>query len=102
MKEKEELETLSDDAREARGAVELDQQGVGRLSRMDAMQQQAMAVASERRRSLRRTQIDQALKRLTDDEFGYCVKCGEVIPEKRLDFDPASASCVACADHGRS
>lgn len=70
LSEKQELEALSEDARESRSAVELDQQGVGRLSRMDAMQQQAMAVASERRRRMRITQIEAALKRLETDDFG--------------------------------
>lgn len=97
LSEKRELEALSDDAKDSRGAVELDQQGVGRLSRMDAMQQQAMAVASERRRRMRITQIEAALKRLETDDFGYCVRCGEPIPEERLGIDPASTLCVDCA-----
>lgn len=97
LSEKQELEALSEDARESRSAVELDQQGVGRLSRMDAMQQQAMAVASERRRRMRITQIEAALKRLETDDFGYCIRCGEPIPEERLTIDPASTLCVDCA-----
>jgi len=95
--EKEELDALSDDARESRGTVELDQQGVGRLSRMDAMQQQAMAQASERRRQLRHRQIEAALKRIESGDFGYCVKCGDEMPEERLNFDPTAAICVQCA-----
>ncbi len=98
LSEKQELEALSDDARESRSAVELDQQGVGRLSRMDAMQQQAMAVASERRRRMRISQIEVALKRLVTDDFGYCIRCGEPILEERLAIDPASTLCVDCAD----
>lgn len=102
LSEKRELEALSDDAREARGAVELDQQGVGRLSRMDAMQQQAMAVASERRRRMRIAQIEAALKRLDTDDFGYCIRCGQPVPEERLMADPASTQCVDCADRRRT
>jgi DnaK suppressor protein len=97
LEDKRELEALSEDARASRGAVELDQQGVGRLSRMDAMQQQAMAIESERRRRARLLQIDAALRRIDQDDFGYCLKCGERIPEERLNFDPASAICVGCA-----
>ena len=97
LSEKQELETLSEGARDSRSAVKLDQQSVGRLSRMDAMQQQAMAVASEKRRKLRLTQIEAALKRIESDDFGYCIRCGEPIAEKRLNIDPASTLCVGCA-----
>ena len=97
LTEKRELESLSDDASDSRGTVELDQQGVGRLSRMDAMQQQAMAIESERRRRLRLKQIDAALSRIEAGDFGYCVRCGDEIPEARLDADATSAMCVACA-----
>lgn len=96
LREKQELETLSDDAREARGTVTLDQQGVGRLSRVDALQQQAMAVESERRRRIRAKRIEAALARIDSGDFGYCVKCGEEIPEARLNADPTSPCCVAC------
>lgn len=85
-----------------RKPVALDQQSVGRLSRMDAMQMQAMAQAAERRRLARIRQIEAALKRIRDDEYGDCIACGEKIPAKRLDFDPAVATCVACAGGGRS
>ncbi len=97
MHEMQELEALSEDAREARGAVELDQQGVGRLSRMDAMQRQQMAMASERRRRMRIRQIEAALRRIETDDFGYCVRCGEAIPEERLRFDSVVTTCVRCA-----
>ncbi len=101
LQEKQELESLSEDAREARGTVALDQQGVGRLSRADAMQQQAMAMESERRRRLRARQIEAALERIENREFGYCVKCGESIAGERLNADPTSACCVDCASAGR-
>lgn len=82
---------------EARAPVALQQDSVGRLSRMDAMQQQAMAQAQERRRSAERARIAAALKRLDDGEWGYCAKCGEEIAEKRLAHDPSVARCVGCA-----
>jgi DnaK suppressor protein len=97
IEEQRELETLSRDSSEGRGAVTLDQQSVGRVSRIDAMQQQAMAQEAERRRLLRRRRIESALKRLDDGEFGYCVHCGKEIAEERLKFDPAAPSCVTCA-----
>ncbi len=80
-----------------RDTVTLDQQSVGRLSRMDALQQQAMAQATQRRRESRIARIDAAIKRMETDEFGYCQNCGEVIGKKRLDLDPTVPSCVTCA-----
>ncbi len=82
---------------ETRAAVELDQQSVGRLSRQDALQRQAMAEAEERRRALQRKRIKAALKRLDDDEYGLCAVCGEEIAAGRLDRDPSVAVCVDCA-----
>ena len=88
-----------DDADSApdRETVTLDQQSVGRLSRMDAMQRQAMAQATSRRRAARRHRIDAALTRIDEAEFGFCQDCGEDIPPARLDLDPTAASCISCA-----
>ena len=82
---------------DARRTVELDQQSVGRLSRMDAMQQQAMAQATARRREARRARIEAAFLRLDEGEFGYCVDCGEAIPPGRIALDPIVTLCVDCA-----
>lgn len=95
-------EQLALDAEEAASAegrqtVELDQQMVGRLSRMDALQGQAMAQAQSRRRSSRRQRIAAALARLDEGEFGYCAECGELIATARLDVDPTTPTCVSCA-----
>lgn len=84
-------------SKETRATVELDQQSVGRLSRQDALQRQAMAEAEERRRSLQRKRIKAALKRLDDGEYGLCAVCGEEIAPGRLDRDPSVAVCVNCA-----
>ena len=80
-----------------RRPVELDQASVGRLSRMDALQMQAMADASERRRGLELQRIDAALARLENGSFGDCVKCGNEIAHKRLQLDPSTAYCIDCA-----
>ena len=82
---------------DSRDTVELQQDSVGRLSRMDAMQQQAMAQAQERRRAAERTRIKAALERLDEGEWGYCLTCGEEIAEARLRHDPSVAVCVGCA-----
>lgn len=84
-------------SRDDRGTVELDQQSVGRLSRMDAMQRQAMAQATSRRRAGRRQRIAAALERINTSEFGYCEDCGEEIARARLDLDPTVTKCVSCA-----
>jgi RNA polymerase-binding transcription factor len=96
-KERTSLLEVSDSSAEERQPVELDQQSVGRLSRMDAMQVQAMAQAVEARRRNSLRQIDAALKRLESDDYGYCVSCDEDIPVKRLEIDPAIDRCVSCA-----
>lgn len=80
-----------------RAPVELDQTKVGRLSRMDALQVQAMSLESERRRQLELKRIEAALKRIADGAFGYCLSCDEEIGEKRLAADPALPTCVDCA-----
>ena len=70
---------------------------VGRLSRMDAMQSQAMAIETERRRSIEIKRIDAALERINEGEFGYCGICGELINSKRLENDPTVVACITCA-----
>lgn len=96
-KERAELDALVEDTRSDSAPVALDQQSVGRLSRMDAMQSQAMAKATRQRRTERRAAILAALERMDEDEFGWCVECGDAISPKRLDVDPTFARCIKCA-----
>jgi DnaK suppressor protein len=77
--------------------VELDQQAVGRLTRMDALQSQAMSKAEAALRARRRHAIHAALARMDEGEYGYCCDCGEEIAPRRLEIDPAAATCVSCA-----
>jgi DnaK suppressor protein len=84
---------------EAAQPVELDQQRIGRLSRMDALQGQEMARAAERRRGLELRKIDAALARIDAGDYGWCVRCGEEIAAERLRLDPAVPVCIDCA-HG--
>ena len=92
-----EIETLDEENAAWSAPVELDQQSVGRVSRIDAMQMQAMSQAVQRRRAARRVAIQQALKRIAQGEFGFCIECGEPIAAGRLDVDPAFSACVRCA-----
>lgn len=82
---------------DSRDTVELQQDSVGRLSRMDALQQQAMAQAQGRRRAAEKLRINAALARLEEGEWGYCGTCGEAIAEARLRHDPSVGVCVGCA-----
>ena len=91
------LEEEEENSAQDRQTVMLDQQSVGRLSRMDAMQRQAMAAATARRRAARRQRIAAALERIDEDEFGYCQDCGEEIALARLELDPTTPSCLSCA-----
>ncbi len=93
-----ELQQLSRDSEQARAPVQLDQQAVGRLSRMDAMQQQAMAQAEEGRRRSQCLRLQAALYRLDAGDYGDCVDCGEPIAPARLRLDPAAERCIACAE----
>ena len=95
LAELQQIDALSADSRRP---VELDQQSVGRLSRMDAIQQQAMAFASQGRRQHDIRLITQALTRMATDDYGYCGTCGEPIAFRRLQLDPTLALCIECAN----
>lgn len=82
---------------DARETVTLDQASVGRVSRIDALQGQQMALAQERNRTAELVQIEAALQRIEDGSFGYCAICEEEIAEKRLRFNPSVPTCIACA-----
>ena len=97
---REELQKIEESGNEAAKIVVLDQSSVGRLSRMDAMQAQAMSRESNRRREIKMKRIESALERLDKDEFGYCVSCEEDIDTKRLEFDPSALLCIECASKG--
>lgn len=96
----EELEALSGEGElgaEDRATVTLDQQAVGRLTRVEAMQRQAMAEARDRRRKMREARIRAALQRIEDKEFGWCAECGDEIAQRRLEIDATLGTCVGCA-----
>ncbi|NYS61619.1 TraR/DksA family transcriptional regulator [Vreelandella salicampi] len=95
---REELKAESEDSEFSRDTVVLDQTSVGRLSRMDALQGQAMAKAEEERRQLKLKRIVGALQRLDNEEFGECIECGEWIGAKRLNWDPLVLKCIDCAE----
>lgn len=95
---REELQAIEREGGNSTGTVELDQQRMGRLSRMDALQGQQMAQASARRRQEMLTRIEGALRRIETGDFGYCFVCGEDIGEERLRVDPTVTRCIDCVN----
>lgn len=93
------VEIDDEDARGEAGqaTVALDQQAIGRLSRQDALQSQAMARATHARRDIERRRLLAALARLDEGTFGDCDDCGEEIAEARLALDPGLTRCISCA-----
>jgi DnaK suppressor protein len=83
-------------ANEAASTVTLDQSSVGRLSRMDAMQQQAMARGMQERLATRQRKLEAALARIDAGTFGRCCQCDAEIDPERLEGDPAAVFCVDC------
>ena len=82
-------------SREAARPVDLDQP-IGRLTRMDAMQQQSMTAASRREFDLRLRQVEQALSMIERGSYGTCRRCEEPIGIRRLEARPESPYCVEC------
>ena len=97
LEKQQELRSTDQLARDSTKAVTLDQSSIGRLSRMDAMQSQAMALETRRRREIELTRIDAALERIDEEEYGYCASCEEEKNKRRLAVDPANPFCVECA-----
>ena len=92
-----ELEAAISQGKEGGAPVELDQTRVGRLSRMDAMQGQAMAKAANERAARELAQVKAAQRRLSDADFGLCLDCDEAIAWPRLQLNPSVRLCIACA-----
>ncbi len=95
---RDELRHLTETSEESRRPVELDQTRIGRLSRMDALQDQAMQLETGRRREIELKRTDAALERLAEGDYGICVNCGEEIAARRLELDPTSPVCIDCAE----
>lgn len=99
------LEELRVDAVHAgQGArpVQLDQTAVGRLSRMDAMQQRAIAASNEGRINTEIRRVEAALNRIAIGAYGACCKCSETIAVQRLSADPATPFCLDCLEEIQS
>lgn len=94
-----EIAQLDISMQEAQGAmatVVLDQTSVGRVARMDAMQQQAMAQALHERMQVSHRRLQAALDRIDARSFGICCQCEEELDAQQLIRDPATVICLAC------
>jgi DnaK suppressor protein len=83
-------------SREAAKPVALDQTAVGRVSRIDALQNQAISVDLHARNEARRSQILDALERIDAGSYGVCARCGQPIPYGRLLVFPEARMCAVC------
>lgn len=95
-----EIDALVEGTEAGLAPVPLDQQSVGRLSRMDAMQGQALAQEADRRRQAHRIALQLALSRIETGKYGLCLDCGEPIAVRRLQIEPAARLCIRCAQRG--
>lgn len=75
--------------------VDLDEP-IGRISRMDAIQQQQMARASREALLLRQKLVEAALNAVDHDRYGDCAVCEEPIGYGRLKARPEARLCVEC------
>lgn len=93
---KSDIETTMRRSTDAAKPVTLDQQAIGRVSRIDAIQQQKMVEANRHRQKLRLAQVKQALDAMARDEYGECRRCDEFIGIARLRARPESPICLDC------
>ncbi|HCO01392.1 MULTISPECIES: TraR/DksA family transcriptional regulator [unclassified Methylophaga] len=93
---KQEVEqSLTEDSHQV---AELDQSRIGRLSRMDELQDQQLAIEVQFSLKRKLQAIEGALNRINNDDFGVCYLCDEAITDARLTFDPTVTRCLQCAD----
>ncbi len=92
---REELTGMLLNSLESSKPVGLDQP-IGRLSRMDALQQQSMTQASRRAAEVRISKINNAMSRINNDNYGYCLECEEEINYARLQANPEAPFCLDC------
>ena len=70
---------------------------IGRLSRLDSMQMQQMALEAQRRQQLYLIRLEEALTRLNQGTYGQCLQCRDDIAMERLRYQPDAVLCMRCA-----
>jgi DnaK suppressor protein len=96
LSQKDKLQQQLRDAESATEIVTLDQTAVGRISRMDAMQQQSMAVSTRAKAETSLRKVIAALKRVETEDFGRCIDCDAVIEFNRLRIQAEAGYCLSC------
>ena len=97
LQQRQEILEVLDSGKRSADIVKLDQTSVGRLSRIDALQSQAMLQEASRRREQSLQKISRALRKIDAGEYGICEGCGEEIIEKRLQIYPTVDCCIECS-----
>lgn len=82
---------------EATATVEPSQSSSGPVSRIDAIQQQAVAIGLQNRLQLRRRKLEAALGRIASGHYGNCCECQDKLELDRLEADAATVFCLDCA-----
>ena len=95
LKLREDLTALVNASAEGSRPVDLDEP-IGRISRVDAMQQQKMVAVNRQAAQQRRRQVEAALDRIEAGEYGECQGCGEEIETRRLGAQPEAPLCLEC------
>ena len=95
QEQRDNLEQLLRSTREGTQPVDLDEP-IGRLTRMDAIQQQKVAAANRRTHDIRLQQVKQALAAIERDQYGLCRRCEDPIGYPRLEARPESPYCLDC------
>ena len=90
-----ELGSAHEASADSAATVDLDEP-IGRVSRIDAIQQQRMVEANRATRQRRLVQVRAALRRLDEGEYGECVACGEQVGFRRLEAQPEAPFCIGC------
>jgi len=78
--------------------IELDQSVQGRLSRMDAINQQQVAKSSQSHLRLELSRVDAALARHHAGRFGLCCQCHMPVEAERIRAEPATPFCLTCLE----
>lgn len=71
---------------------------IGRLTRIDAHQQQQMALHGQRSLEVKLARIRAALDRVRQRTYGACAECGAAISASRLKTTPEVPFCIACQE----
>lgn len=74
---------------------------IGRLSRLDSMQMQQMALGMKQRMQEEIRRLEEALGRINNGRYGACELCGNDIPSERLEYQPDAITCVSCLNQAQ-